>query len=185
MTDKIWILRQFYGKNDDYTHTVEGECFVNLMDLCFDSADCFSLKRASWSAFTDKQFELELEPFKIKELRMKYWYGYNLLPEHLSAPPMEIILYDACEAAREVVLKYNDNLFLEDRRDGKLTLSSKTLEDICFFKDKSLFLGTVSHEYMCSVNPVTLNFEERLLSTGDWELADCDKLQKLSIDGML
>jgi DNA-binding XRE family transcriptional regulator len=57
MLEKRWKFKQWYGLDDDNTHTIEGEKYNKLIELCFSHADYFSLQLVSWTAATDKQLE--------------------------------------------------------------------------------------------------------------------------------
>lgn len=53
-----------------------------------------------------------------------------------------------------------------------MTNSTQTLEDLCFFKDHSLLLGTVTHEAICHVYPPDKAVEQAILLTGKWKYID-------------
>ena len=51
------------------------EALQRLFDVCFDSADAFSLSRAAW-ARQDHTLEQALEPYVLRRLRTTRWFCY-------------------------------------------------------------------------------------------------------------
>lgn len=60
------------------------------------------------------------------------------------------------------------DVFLRTGKDGAFQDSNQTLEDLCFFSGKQLFVGTVSHEFLLSVDPLNKEFEEFMGRVGNW-----------------
>ena len=67
--------------------------------------------------------------------------------------------------AKETLLRYADNLFLETGDDQ----NGCSLEDLCFFRDQELFFGTLSHEFMCYAHVLSPEFGAQLKTLGAWE----------------
>ncbi len=181
--EKRWQFKQWYGLDDNNTHTIEGEKYKKLIELCFTHATYFSLQLAPWTAATDNQLQQALEPYKVKHLKTNHWYRYGTPPESLKfeVPLMNIFLYRASDKAKQVVLSYTNTLFLGLEKDETLM----TLEDICFFREEELFFGTVSYEGICSVKGLSEQFIKELLKIGDWEEINADPLEILSLKGLL
>ena len=51
------------------------EALQRLFDVCFDSADAFSLSRAAW-ARQNHTLERALEPYVLRRLRTTRWFCY-------------------------------------------------------------------------------------------------------------
>lgn len=161
-----------WGKDDtlETPVTISQECFSEFLQLCFQHADLFSLNKAVWADCVCKELQNELDPFLHKELQTSKWFGYD----DSLAPPRDrrqirVHLYRADPAAKEIILKYCSDIFLRKRHNEVLEDSRQTLEDLCFFSDGKLFVGTVSHEYMLCVSPPDKNFENLIKKLGDWK----------------
>lgn len=140
--------------------TIAGENFRRLMDLCFSQADVFSLTKVHGPYRTDVRLERALQKFQIKHLSVDHWFCYAP-----SGCLHEVILYHASRKAKETLLRYADNLFLETGGDQ----NGCSLEDLCFFRDQELFFGTLSHEFMCYAHVLSPEFGAQLKTLGAWE----------------
>lgn len=139
--------------------TIDGARFKALMDLCFDRADCFSMTAGPWTRATDTRLQEALRPFWVTTLHTNRWFCYRS-PQS----PLEVNLYRATDAAKHAVLRYARHLFLWGDDETELC----SLEDLCFFKDGALFLGTVTHERMCYAHVDAPAFGTRLRALGTW-----------------
>lgn len=146
--------------------TIKGEKFSVLLDVCFEYASYFSLTKAPWTNSTDTELEKELEPFFIKEISVQKWFCYNFT---LRDQFLEINIYKASPTAKDIILKYCDNLFLYKIENDTLGSSAQTLEDLCIFSESSLLMGTVSHEGICHIYPENKQMEEKILPLGLWK----------------
>lgn len=160
-----------WGKDDtlETPVTISQECFSEFLQLCFQYADLFSLNKAVWANCVCKDLQNELEPFLYKELQTSKWFGYD----YSLAPPrgrrqIRVYLYRADRAAKEIILKHCSDIFLRNRHHEVFEDSLQTLEDLCFFSDGTLFVGTVSHEYMLNVFPPDKDFENVIKKLGNW-----------------
>jgi hypothetical protein len=171
---EIWRFKSVdWDENNNYIeYNITGQRFKQLMDLCFGCADCFSMREAPWTYARDKRLALALREFRIREIRADRWFC-----NRMTEPSMKINLYQATEGAKETVLCFVDNLFL-DSGDPKFFSS---LEDLCFFKGNDLFFGTVSHEKMCYAHILTADFARQLNCLGEWENGADNALAHLSL----
>ena len=151
-------------------YNITGQSYKQLIDLCFEHADCFSMAKAPWVYAKDKRLALALRDHRIREVQTNRWFGYK-------TPLIKINLYRVCKEAKESVLRFTDNLFL-DSGDPKYFCS---LEDLCFFKKDNLFFGTVSHERICSAHILTADFGNMLKCLGDWENESVNSFNHLSL----
>ena len=115
------------------------EALQRLFDVCFDSADAFSLSRAAW-ARQDHTLERALEPYVLRRLRTTRWFCYYTA----NSNPQRIALYPLNEQTKSILRAQYRGLFLEDW-SGRLPRWVPSMEDLCFFRNGTLVLGTVSH----------------------------------------
>lgn len=78
-------------------------------------------------------------------------------------------------------MNHTNTLFLGFEKNETML----TLEDLCFFHEDELFFGTVSHEGICSAKGISEQFIRELLKLGDWEEANADPLEILSLKELL
>lgn len=92
--------------------------------------------------------ERTLIPYLLRRLKMTHWFCYYTTQSN----PQHINIYPLNEQTKELLQKHYFGLFLDDwGKDGKRWIPS--LEDICFFRNGKLLLGTVSHEHICAAYP--------------------------------
>ena len=114
------------------------EALQRLFDVCFDSADAFSLSRAAW-ARQDHTLERALEPYVLRRLRTMRGVCYYTA----NSNPQRIALYPLNEQTKSILRAQYRGLFLEDW-SGRLPRWVPSMEDLCFFRNGTLLLGTVS-----------------------------------------
>ncbi len=73
---------------------------------------------------------------------------------------LKVYVYEASLKANSVLKKYYSKIFLE---------GCKYPEDLCFFHEKKLLLGTVSHEKICYLYPIDKAMESRFQQLGLWK----------------
>jgi hypothetical protein len=140
---------------------ISGDSLRQLLCECFRRSDMISLTDSLW-ANTTGTMKQELEPFALQKLLQRGWFGYwNDSEEDQRCNPLTRILYPASEAVFSVVVKYAQNIWAFADAVG----NKQSLEDICFFSNGKLILGTVQHEYICRAFPPDDAFRELLLST--------------------
>ena len=160
-----------WGKDGtlDEPRTISHGAFADFLTQCFSAADLFSMNLAPWTECVCGEMQTALAPFLVKELNMFRWFGYD----QTDAPPrdrrqMSVYLYRADMAARDIILAHADDIFLNHFTDGVWQDSVQTLEDLCFFSQGKLIVGTVSHERLLSVAPPDKAFETYIQTLGDW-----------------
>lgn len=85
------------------------EALQRLFDVCFDSADAFSLSRAAW-ARQDHTLERAPEPYVLRRLRTMRWFCYYTA----NSNPQRIALYPLNEQTKSILRAQYRGLFLED-----------------------------------------------------------------------
>lgn len=180
MNEMSYHLKRWDESGKFCEPTIEGRNFIDLVNLCFEYATYFSLKKSPWIQAQDSSLEKELQPYLFKQESVDHWYCYGAPPEHMKneVPLMKISIYHADKETKKILLQYIHHLFIwEDERT-----TQPTLQDLCFFQGDRLFLGTVSHEYICSVISSDAQFIKRLLLTGEWDYSQADCLEFLSLN---
>lgn len=118
-----------------------------FLNICFKHTSYITMtvqfdlmrQRSDNRAMLCKKFMKEMEPFLIHGFDTTEWYCYYVTEEN----KLSINIYHFNEETIQILNSYLDNLFFIEE-NGEWSVMP---QDICFFrKDKTLFLGTVSHE---------------------------------------
>lgn len=153
--------------------TISGDNFSDFLKLCFYHADLFSFNEAIWTNCVCNDLQKELEPFLVKEFQTQRWFGYD----YSMAPPRDrrqirVYLYRTDPVAQEIILRHCSDIFLRKNINGVFQDSLQTLEDLCFFSEGELFVGTVSHEFILGVAPFYKDLEDFMKKLGRWKYTD-------------
>lgn len=159
------MLRLVGDNSSSNIVNIKGDDFNQLLDICFFTATHFSFTKHRHHEPNEmyNEFLKELHPFRVKTMMTNCWFCYSV---SLTAP-FEIYLFIANDETRKIIEKYVDNLFLE--YETVITEQATLLEDLCFFIENKLLLGTVSHEAICHVYPLTKEFGNQFMRLGVWE----------------
>lgn len=123
-----------------------------LIEICFKHTSFFTLTEQTNiirqipdnEMILYRKFEKELKPFLVKKFDTTKWYCYYVTEQN----KLTIDVYKFNEETKRILNSYIDNLFFEAKNKRE---SLNMPMDICFFrKNKTLFLGTVSHESIAS-----------------------------------
>ena len=158
--------------------TIEQGLFTCFLDDCFHRARFISFKTATWFGYIDHSAQDDLQPFLVKQLHTSRWFGYNMarcpIPEQRL---FTVNIYRATAEAKAVLLMHFSEIFLNTAKsDGTLDLT-QTLEDLCFFTDNELFVGTVSHASVLLVYPPDQSFADALPTYGKWSYYNDNSMQ--------
>lgn len=126
---------------------IDEDIFSRLLDLCFRQSEYFSFS-VPGIPHTDNTLQNELSSYVYTVITTTHWFNYITLPEN----PMSNIVFHANSETLSVLKKHCHRLFLFDSQCSSSSWN-QTLEDLCFFSNDKLLLGTVSHEHMCEVFP--------------------------------
>lgn len=118
-----------YSLLDD---NIEGVKFRNFIAYCLEHSTLFSLTFHNMINGRNQQSIQGLNKFLCKSFKTDIWYCYKVLDK-----PIDVALYHSNPNLLGYIMKHFDRLF-PSRLQG--------IEDICFFNDESLLLGSVSHE---------------------------------------
>lgn len=154
-------------------NTLAYEEFRELMDVCFRHASFFSMNRSRWGdSCNDTSLEEELAPFLDRKIETLVWFGYDFRnPPEGCYGDVHVMLYRAEPTAKEILLRYFDDIFLRRFSKGDhCTDLGLTLEDLCFFHQTKLFLGTISHEYILSLEAIHKELADFIKTHGKWKL---------------
>ncbi len=153
---------------------IKGENFKEFMRICFEEADGFSLSKTTPS-YTNSVEDM-LEKYLIKTIKTEKWFAYN------GKEKLTQMIYKTSDEALDVILGCYQDVFFSKKKIpkkkyeqvGNRFLNPSILEDICFFKGGKMFLGTLSHEYICAAEPFSDAFEKRIMEFGKWERKEMD-----------
>ena len=138
-----------------------------LLDLMFRCSDCFSFTVTEGHRNLSLQQRKNplrdaLKPYFRQKFTTYNWYGWL---NH----ELEIFVYRCCPETREILAGYCPELFIRSICDKYSPLRHPEFEDLCFYRNGKMTLGSLSHEYMCTVYPPDddENFENSLSFTGE------------------
>ncbi len=146
---------------------ITGDNYYKLLDICFSKCDVFSLSKTyNWENIkTAKVYKFlnTIEPFKVKTITTDVWHCFRANPnEHF-----EIFLYNCNEKCKNILKQHTADLFFQTR--GSI---NDLPEDICFFINNKLLLGTVSHEYICNLYTQDMQTFEEFKPLAKWYKAE-------------
>ncbi len=141
--------------------TIEGEDFAKFLSVCASRSTHFSLAKYVFSDVSPvpTAFESLLEPYVFKSFRPTRWFGYP----QVNGQYLTETVYKICPESVEILGKHCRDLFL---KKGAKKLGRR--EDLCFWDNGTMVLGTLSHECICATNRITDRFAEELFPLGQW-----------------
>lgn len=162
-----------------------GKNFEKFIDLLFDNSDSFSLSNSRWFNANNNILQIELEPYLIKKYNTLKWFGYDY-----SQAPCEdekylirVNMYEANDYTKKILLSHIDDIFLNRLVNGELIDDDLSLEDLNFFINNTLVLGTVSHAMKAILYNNNDSFDELLGDIGNWEKGK--ENEKITIPSLL
>lgn len=166
-------------------NNLEDEIFKQFIQLCFKHASYFSLTHNGYKEFAESEAHTsvlkQLEPFLLQELSTQHWHSHYVPKGY----EIKINLYNSNQFSQEIILKNYDNLFLKSSYSNNPVPINMLPEDICFFKDNLLFLGTISHESICHLyldNQIRLEDFENIC---EWEMVDLLDTERICINDLV
>ncbi|MBQ8370760.1 MAG: hypothetical protein IJY35_12355 [Clostridia bacterium] len=124
-----------------------------LFDLMFRCSDCFSFTitedfREIAPQIQQRKNPLRdaLKPYFVQKFTTYHWYGWF-------NRELEIFVYRCCPQTREILAEYCPELFIHSIKDKYTVIRHPEFEDLCFYQDGRMILGSLSHEYMCTIYP--------------------------------
>lgn len=152
--------------------SISKDCFNNLIEECFNVADTFSLTKGPDLYPEGKALLEQLNPYFVKTIETQHWFSY-----YVPAPyKKKIYIFKACDESKNAILESYPGLFMDELTQWT------TLEDLCFFIDKKLLLGTVSHEYICYCYPPTDDINKHFKKICNWKKTDDDLNELISYE---
>ena len=151
------------------TKNLWGQDFVDLISACFDCADVFSLSQNVWfNVEPERSVHLlqRLSPYHLRYLETNHWFCYYT-PEDR---PRKVHLFQITPETRSIVLSAFKKLFFDDK-------AWEEPEDICFFRNNRLILGSVSHEQMCYL--YDLDLWQLLRAKNFWECVPDEEAERI------
>lgn len=143
---------------------IRGESYKNILSLCFQYAEYFTLN--DYHLYLGYDLPSRLEPFAVESFKTAHaflnpTYGYDDNGALVPADKIKTTVYRATQQAKEIISHISNNIYLET---DAIEIFDPTLnrivsgtswygEDLCFYKGDQLFFGTLSHEYECVLYP--------------------------------
>jgi len=151
---------------------VSGKEFEQLICSCFRASDSFSLTKNSWLTSKDEKESInllhQLLPYHIETRHTNRWFCYRVPVDQ----EIEIYLFRATLESQKIFLTAYNCIF----NDGVLW---RVPEDVCFFKNGKLILGSVSHENICYVYDDGL--KKKLQGCGEWTNIPTEKVEQICL----
>ena len=147
-------------------------CIGTFLATCFEFADSFSLTEGYRETDESKEMLKSLKPYLIKTLETEHWFSYYVTPLNKK----RVHIFKACPESREILMRLYTGLFLDGVEEWVIP------EDLCFFINKKMFLGTVSHEIICFLYPVDDEMALAFKGICDWEEVDDISAEQIVYD---
>ena len=159
---------KFFVKSPPESHEVlpdiAGDKFHQLLEFCKGCCDVASLDLSQLAGSELginyacgshlHEFLQESRYLRFRKLYRKSWfctyydevrdpaYGYAF------DGYFQVLLYRFNGQFIDILKRYFDSLFLRGHNSGEKYTAAYPLENLCFFKNDKLFMGTLSHEYI-------------------------------------
>ncbi len=166
-------------------NALSGTSFYSFLDVCFSHTDQFSLAKFPLPGYdvVPNGAEVLLEPYIIQVLHPERWYGYS----HMDGSAIETIYRTTPEALQILKQCYQDVFLQKRNRIPKVSVDTigfrskwvSILEDLCFWQNNTILLGTVSHESICTTNWIDETFAKELCQLALW---DVEKTSHYALD---
>lgn len=136
--------------------------FKMIIDLCFEKSSYISFTKyySSIESEQSKNFDLEINNYLVNKIKTTHWYCYYMLDD---SRPLEVSVYKADQKVKDILLNTFNNIFLIGNKKPRIA------EDLCFFSNDELLLGTVSHERACHIFPQNNQTLNSFLNIANWE----------------
>ncbi len=133
-----------------YEHLIRGEKLYSFLNLCFSESDVFTLSSYSEEEGTCTLLYNDLKKYKIATIETLKWFGYDYT--HAPAKELRVIMHENFYPTRTELIPIITNRITEIFFDRGLTPVPydrlQNVEDICFFKEGKMIMGSISHECM-------------------------------------
>ena len=151
-----------------------GEHFDEYVSACFNIADTFSLTKNGWST-AQESLESErvlkiLAPYHICTINTVRWFCQSVPPGH----EKEVYLFRATEASKKILLSMYRSIFYDDS-------VWMTPEDLCFFKNRKLVSGSLTHERICFVYDYESLFTKRITLKNAWDVIPLNQNEQIDL----
>jgi len=163
-------MREFYFLESE---NIFGDEYIQFIDLLGVNSDFFTMNKHydnNGNVLLLGSLFKALSPFCTDTLPVNDWYcNYDMSSyyvDNVVECRIEVQAYPSNSTTLDILKSNCNNIYLY----GKETIPLG--EDLCFFKNGELFMGTVSHERMCGIYPLTKNMSKKLQRYGKWNKVD-------------
>lgn len=143
---------------------IYGENFQEFLRACFFHSTYFTLSKVIPPNYelVPNAVEAQLSKHLLKTISPKGWYGYRQIRENM----VQCVYHANTESMQILCNSYLDIFLVSRKKLKKVPIDTvgwkpkqvSEFENLCFFSNTNMILGTVSHEYICSTNIInTLN----------------------------
>lgn len=145
------FMYSFMGKD------IEGKQFERFISFLFQNSTHFTLTFHNYGRKHDMNLSIykEFSDYICKHIRTFQWFCYQTYEK-----PLNVMVFQSNMELLDIFLKYFDKLF---------HFEYNAIEDICFFSDKKLIFGSVSHEEIACLFLNSKNDIEIFSDFANWE----------------
>lgn len=155
---------------------IHGENFQAFLRTCFYFSTYFTMSKIIPLDYelVPNASEVQLSQYLLKTISPKSWYGYGQIHEN-----MVQCVYRANDESLQILCNSYQDVFLVSKKKLKKvpidTIGWKpkrvsTFENLCFFSNTNMILGTVSHERICTTHITDKGFSDELMKIGNWHV---------------
>lgn len=163
---------------------IAGINFSKLIDLCFSYASYFSLTGFVYNTSViveSSEIYKCLLPYMCESILTEHWFrNYVVEPNRLNVFIYKIDHFSK-KKQLEIIKNYISDLYMDNLFEYDSQTRSASLEDLCFFSGNRLFLGTVSHEGLCSLFPNNNEMKSGFFKLGKWQKTEYDEEEHIRI----
>jgi len=144
----MYIFIPFANNNEK--NTINGKLFISFLEMCVSRSDSFSLNITPgyWGKYT--RLSRALKPYHIATIDTQKWFGYNYnnIPHEELRIYMHQNIYKSTPEVIAIIRKSIKEIFFNRELNPFANIPTQDVDDICFFKDGKMIMGSISHERM-------------------------------------
>ena len=149
---------------------IYGNMFQSFVSYACERSTFFSLthnRQLIYKRENPRQdiFLKKLMPYKVKSIQCFHWFHMYTK----KTDPIFVDVFHFNEMTAKIILSTYSDLYL-----GYYSNCEWMPEDICFFWNDKLWLGTVSHECWCTVFTQGKKKKKELKHFGEWDESEND-----------
>lgn len=170
LTMTKWIAH--YGGYEEYIGIID-DSFREFLDVCWPHVDYFTFSCCRDDIVSEEQrygdfceLKKDLKPWFAGRNVRNEWFGYGWGP--YKEAEMCIYRYRASEEAKELILSYYRDIFMQFPTNKPRINIIRAFDDLCLFNQGKLFYGSVCHENEAYLYPLTMQMRTAVTSLSQW-----------------